>query len=84
MPRRPIKHAGIKVKKEKEEKKRKGQRKPLPKKQLNHFTVTLRGMRQKTTYFCPFAPKGFVDGFFFPLFVWFLKKIWNLPYQRRQ
>ena len=60
MPRRPInKHAGIivKVKKEKEEKERE-QRKPLPNKQVNDFTVTLWGMRQKTTHFCPFAPKG--------------------------
>ena len=59
MPRRPIyKHAGIivKVKKGKEEKK--GARKPLPNKQVNNFTVTLRGMRQNTNIFAPLPRKG--------------------------
>ena len=56
MPRRPIKkHADIivRVKKEKEEKKE--QRKPLPNKQENNFTVTQWGMRQKTNIFVPFT-----------------------------
>ena len=60
MPRWPIyKHAGIiivKVKKEKEEKK--GARKPLPNKQVNNFTFTLRGMRQNTNMFAPLPRKG--------------------------
>ena len=64
MPRRPInKHAGIivKVKKEKEEKERE-QRKPLPNKQVNNFTVnvTLWGMRQKTTHFLSLCPERVV------------------------
>ena len=45
MPRRPInKHAGFKVKSlRRKQKKRRGERKPLPNKQVNNFTVTLYG-----------------------------------------
>ena len=62
MPRRPIyKHAGIivKVKKEKEEKKR-SKESHYPNKEVNNFTVTLWGMRQKTSIFVPLTPKGLV------------------------
>ena len=44
-------------KKEKEEKKR-SKESHYPNKQVNNFTVTLWGMRQKTSIFVPLPQKG--------------------------